>query len=180
MAALSDEQRRFLKEQNIPLSIVYDASGLSRASYQSIMRDLGMEFAYGVTPCKRSGHSLRTRAGDCIQCDTSKIAYQLRHNESGFVYVAYSRSAKLLKIGVANNIQERLRNLNSQGYGGIKDWEMAFYKEYSEAGKVEMQVHNLLAQYQTVKTYFKTGSHVECRELFNCDVGIAVNFIKNM
>ncbi len=178
MAILSDQQLEFLESQNIPLSRVFDATGMSKKEYQDAMRSLGMEFAYGVSPCKKSGHTLRTRAGHCVQCDTSKVAYQLRHNESGLVYVAYSNRLKLAKIGVAKDIDDRLRNLNSQGYGGAKDWTVKFHKKFNKAGQVEFEIQKTLEQFREVRSYTKTGNAVECRELFNCEPDMVVKLIK--
>lgn len=177
MATLSDEQIQFLKENNISLSMVFDATGLSKKSYQEVMDGLGIEFAYGVTPCKKAGHTLRTRAGHCIQCDKAKIAYQRRYNENGIVYVAYSEKLSLTKIGVAKDVNDRLKNLNSHGYGGTKDWKIYSHREYKMAGQKEMQIHRQLAAHQAIRNYEKGGNIVECRELFDCKPNIAVQYL---
>ncbi len=160
--------------------MVFDASGLDKKTYKEVMDELGIEFAYGVTPCKRAGHTLRTRAGHCIQCDTAKIAYQLRYNESGIVYVAYSEKLSLTKVGVAKNVNERLKNLNSHGYGGTKDWKIYSRKECKMSGQIEMQIHKYLAVHQALRNYEKAGNIVECRELFHCRPDMAIEYLQKI
>ena len=75
MAEPSDDQRKFLRDQKLPLSFLFDASGMRKVDYEAVMKRDEKFFAFGVTPCSKGGHSLRTRSGHCIQCDTAKIAY---------------------------------------------------------------------------------------------------------
>jgi hypothetical protein len=61
------------------------------------MKGLGKLVAFGVYPCAAKGHTLRTRAGHCIQCNTANLSYLKRMNESADVYVAWSKGSKLVK-----------------------------------------------------------------------------------
>jgi len=123
MSTLSKEQRDFLRHHKIPENLVFDATGLKRKEWQSQMEQLGLRFAFGVGKCKR-GHTLRSRAGNCIQCETANIAFTNRHYDDGFVYIAYSLEKILLKVGVAKSIKKRMNSLNSLGYAGANDWKV--------------------------------------------------------
>jgi hypothetical protein len=108
---------------------------------------------------------LRTRSGHCAQCDTRTLAYQGRHHSPGYVYIAGSLSAKLLKIGTAIDIEQRKSNLRHQAYGGIHDWEMLFYAKVDNGGKVEGDALRLLRSFKITRTYEKDGSLQDASEL---------------
>ena len=107
MADLTRDQIDFLYSQEIPLSHVFDATGMRKVDYAKVMKDAGFSFAYGTTPCAKGGHSLRTRQGHCIQCSTSVISYQTRYRAPGYVYIAGSPGARLLKIGTTDELDRR-------------------------------------------------------------------------
>ena len=70
MTKLTDSQTKFLGTQGIPLSQVFDATGMKSSEYKQIMKDIGMVVAIGVTPCDASGHTLRTRhCSELFDCD---------------------------------------------------------------------------------------------------------------
>ena len=175
MALLTPNQSSFLLQQNIPLSRVYDASGLTKSVYGRIMSDLGLVVAYGVTPCKASGHTLRTRSGHCCQCTTAALAFLLRFDDRAHVYIANSKKLGLTKIGVAKECVDRMRNLNSHGYGGASDWSHCYSQEVDRAGLVEFYAHNLLEKFRVSRSYVRTGRQIECQELFICNVETAQN-----
>ncbi len=75
MAKLNKQEINFLIEMEVPLEKTFDATEYSAAYYKSIMRRQDLWGAYGVTPCSAFGHQLRTRAGHCLQCNTSTISY---------------------------------------------------------------------------------------------------------
>ena len=168
MSKLTDEQIDFLLSQKISLSGVFDATGLPKDDYRKLMKELGKSFAFGVAPCKAMGHTLRTRAGHCIQCDHAKIAYQLRHDEAGAVYLAGSYSAKVIKVGMASDYKGRVARMNAYGYGGFSDWCELAYLSVDRAGQVEFETHRLLSPYLHPISYVRDGASVECRELFSC------------
>lgn len=178
MATLSSAQLQFLERQAIPLSRVFDASGMSKSEYQQVMSDLGMIVAFGVSPCREAGHTLRTRAGHCAQCNTAALAFVMRYDDRAEVYVACSSQIALTKIGAANGYQERMRSLNSQGYGGATDWNVNFHFECEKAGRVEFLAQQKLNQYRVTRAYVKTGRAVACQELFDCNVTLAVKAVK--
>lgn len=173
MADLTDAQIAFLRSQYIPLSKVFDASGIAKADYQSAMKELGKCFAYGVSPCGKGGHTLRTRAGHCIQCDHSKIAYMMRHESRAFIYIAASASGRLIKVGSSINVADRHEKLNRYRYGGQNDWQIIATADCATAGKVELETHRRLAQFATEGDYERAGRRQRCYELFRCNFGDA-------
>jgi hypothetical protein len=171
---LTKEQKSFLFTQKIPFSEVFDATGFSKAEYQDRMREQNKLFAFGVTPCKKFGHALRSRAGHCIECDTSRIAYQRRHHIKGIVYIAGTHSKGLLKIGCTNDIGDRLQDLNMGGYGKAQDWEILLSAHgVQDAGLIESKAHFNLRDYNVFGTYIKQGKENECYELFKCSYKMA-------
>ncbi|MES2414512.1 MAG: hypothetical protein V4614_11965 [Pseudomonadota bacterium] len=182
MASLSNQQLRFLKEQGVSLSQVIDASGLSSKDRVTKMETLGASFYYGGAICKAGGHSLRTKPGHCIQCDTSKIAYQLRHTASGHVYLAYSWSRQYAKVGYSKAYpEERVGFLCRENYGNANDWELKHTIFVSKsAGRYEFNIHARLEQYRKPVLYEKYGGvFVECREIFSCPLPIAGSAFEN-
>ncbi|MFI0848420.1 GIY-YIG nuclease family protein [Mesorhizobium sp. IMUNJ 23232] len=93
------------------------------------------------------------------------MSYQKRHNSPGYVYIAGSRSAKLLKIGTAIDIEQRARNLRNQVYGGIRDWVMLFTAKVENGGKTEREAIRQLQAYRVRQTYNKDGSDQEAGEM---------------
>ena len=175
MAELSAAQLEFLRSQGISPGMLFDASGLRRKDYSRLMDDLGVYFAFGVSECSAGGHSIRTKFGHCIQCDTSKIAYATRHAKGGFVYVAASQTAALTKIGMSSNLLERVNNINAYQYGGASDWLICCYAEVDEAGHVEFQTQDMLAEFRVDGDYIRAGRRQKCYELFRCSSDVAEN-----
>lgn len=176
---VSPDQMRFLQAQSIPLSRVFDASGMPRTTYQLLMRELEMFIAVGVSPCRKAGHTIRTSAGHCAECNTAALAFLRRHYESGVVYVAVSVRIGLVKIGTTLSTQARIKTLNGFGYGGATDWKIHFQQSCDRAGRVEFLAQNTLAKYRTYRTYVKTGNTVNCQELFSCNALVATTAVKS-
>ena len=152
MATLTQEQLTFLLRYEIAPSRVFDATGHSRDEYQAIMEALDMLIAYGVSPCRRAGHTLRTRAGHCIQCTPANLSYLRRYDEHGDVYVAESVANSVTKVGTSRQVVERVRNLNDRRYGGCSDWVLVHQAAASRAGRVEVAVHQKLSKYAVCRS----------------------------
>lgn len=161
---LSKEELAFLKSQNLTADDVYDGRGQSASIWKARARALNRTIVFGA-PCQKAGHRLRTRSGHCAQCDTSKISYQHRYHSPGYVYIAGSRAARLIKIGTAIDIEQRLRNLRYQEYGNIRDWVMLFTARVKNGGEVERNALHLLKHCQVIRTYDKDGSPQDAAEL---------------
>lgn len=171
---LTEEQRNFLESQNVPLSSVFDASGLSKKEYIELMRDLEKDIAFGVSPCRKAGHTLKTRAGHCIQCDPARIAFQRRHSQSGWIYIAGSINKHFIKVGFTSDIKKRESTLRSQHYGGTSDWKIIYSsKIMKDGGQAEFQIHSALNDYFSPRTFIKSGKEIFCYEIFDCDYNTA-------
>lgn len=179
MTFLSREQVYFLKSQGISPAQIFDATSVNNKSERIIQMDfLELYFYIGNSPCQKSGHLLRTKAGHCIQCDHSKIAYQLRSSAAGYVYLAYSKSNSLAKIGFTKNMPtERVFFLAKECYANSDDWVLHKYVRFEkEAGKKEFEIHSILEKHLLPVKYEKTkGKVVLCREVFSCTLELALN-----
>lgn len=178
MSKLTANQRMFLKRHGVSLSLVFDASGLSKAQRVSLMEQLDKKFYYGGPPCKKAGHTLRSKAGHCIECETANIAFQLRSSQSGYVYIAYSHRGQCAKVGSTSaGPKERVAFLASYGYANCADWGLIESAHLtSNAGAKEFQIHSLLEPFQRGVLYEKQdGVEVECREVFFCELAQALS-----
>jgi hypothetical protein len=172
MTELSKEQKDFLKQHNIPTSMVFDATGMRRKDWVQQISDLGLRFAYGTTPCRNGKHTLKTKAG-CIQCHPEYIEFINRYYKNGYVYLACSPQQKLIKVGVAIKVKGREQSLNRLGYAGATDWEVLHSVKVDGAGQIEFAIHSELAQHNVAETYIRDGRQVVCREVFRCDMRAA-------
>lgn len=180
MAVLTDEQAGFLKHHKISLGSVFDATGLGRNDYRAAMKLLGKDVAIGVTPCQKGGHSLRSRSGHCVQCNSASLAFQKRYSDTGYVYVAGSRALQVLKVGFTTDIPQRISSLVSFGYAGASDWECLHWAECENAGKVEFDVHSALAVYAAPTAYIRDGKQVNCLETFSCGIETVVTALNRI
>ncbi len=169
MLQLTKEQLDFLNHHNIPLSSVFDASGLTPKEYKPLMKDLDKSIAIGVTPCKKGDHILRLRTGHCIICNPEGFAHFNRHHENSYVYVAASKNCMKLKIGFTKDILNREESLNRTNYAGMNDWKIIYYIQCKNAGKIESKIQSGLSQFYSPGEYQKEGRIVACYELFQCD-----------
>ncbi|MDZ4287862.1 MAG: GIY-YIG nuclease family protein [Prosthecobacter sp.] len=178
MAQLSDDQKRFLEKQRIPLSRVFDASDMQRCQYQELMKELDMLVAIGVSACSKGGHTMRTRKGHCVQCGTHNLAFLLRYEEAGEVYVAVSRQGNFVKVGMAGLASVRQESLNRLGYGGVSDWIIRYKISCRKGGSVEFRAHNLLAAYRLGERHSANGGLHSHQELFDCDFSVAIQAVE--
>lgn len=167
MAKLTQEQLNFLKEQSISLEEVFDATGMNKKDYLDHMRANNLLIAYGVSPCRKGGHTLKTRYGHCVMCDTSKIAYVKRKRQQGYVYVAISLKEKLTKIGCTNNVFNRVKKLNDASYGDISDWQLFVYSHQQSMGEVEHNIQKEFTCHQVVRKFFKENKMVDASEIYD-------------
>lgn len=88
---LTREEMLFLQSQGMSPGDVFDTKGRPPKAVKDEAKSAGKRLLLGA-PCQAKGHRLRTRAGHCVQCDPSKIAYQRRTEVPGDVYLAVSKS----------------------------------------------------------------------------------------
>lgn len=179
MATLTQDQISFLESHGIAPSQVFDASRCrSAAERERRMEEQELHFYFGGALCAKAGHSLRSKKGFCIQCDTAKIAYQRRSTASGYIYLAHSATTGLIKIGFTkHHPQERAALLRDQRYANAADWDVKRLAKFDrDAGRKEFAIHAALASHQKTITYEKTaGEYVDCREVFSCDLETAIS-----
>ncbi len=177
---LTQNQLLFLERHRIPVDQVFDATGLSKSDYRKQMKDGGFLIAIGLSRCRRKNHALKDRYGHCVVCHPANIAIQKRETTPGDLYVMYSPSNKLVKVGVANSSTERLISANKQGYGNIKDWKLKFSVRIDDSGQAERIIHNLLAKYKQERQFVKGGTIVVAKEIFKCSGKRAIEVIESV
>jgi len=170
---ITNEQLKFLETQKISLDKIFDATGLSKTEYHKTMKEMDKIIAIGVTPCAKSSHSMRTRNGHCVQCNTATIAFLERHYEKGYIYIAGSKMEEVVKVGFASDINNREQSLNDEGYGEINDWKILFQVRCKDAGKIEFHTHKKLNKYLTNRSYLKNNKRNECYEILRCSYSLA-------
>ncbi|MER8809234.1 GIY-YIG nuclease family protein [Mesorhizobium australicum] len=173
---LNRDEIAFLQSQNLTAGDVYDGRKQAASAWKAGVRAAGLTVVLG-TPCHNGGHRLRTRSGHCAQCDTSKLSYQKRHHSPGYVYIAGSRSAMLLKVGTTIDIEQRTRNLRNQAYGGFCDWVMLFTAKVANGGKTEGEAIRRLKAFRVLRTYAKDGSQQEAAEMLRTSFTKAINAV---
>ncbi len=179
MTTLTQEHVQFLERQGIPFSQVFDATGLKKSEYKTQMDALGLSVAIGVTPCAASGHTMRSKAGHCVQCGTHHLAFQKRYAETGTIYIAASKQLGLTKVGTSQNLESRIHNLRSYGYGGANDWTVIHAVTMPKAARFEFHVHRALSETRKVRSYIKDGFRVDCQELFECSPEMALKCLND-
>ena len=170
---ITKEQLKFLETQKISLDKIFDATGLSKTEYHKSMKEADKIIAIGVTPCAKFSHSMRTRNGHCVQCNTATIAFLERHYEKGYIYIAGSKKEEVIKVGFASDINNREESLNDEGYGEINDWKILFQVMCKDAGKIEFHTHKKLNKYLINRSYLKNNKKNECYEIFSCSYSLA-------
>lgn len=166
---MTNEERSFILEQGLPIELFIDAEGRSVKLFEEEMKEMGKAFAYNTTPCAKSGHTIRTRSGHCAQCDTSNIAFTLRHISFGLVYIAGSQKGQLIKIGTTSSKDARAETLNSTKYGNQIDWEILFSFKCTNAGEVENEAHKILISFAVTDIKYLHDNHKQkSNELFRC------------
>jgi hypothetical protein len=169
MAKLTKLQINFIQKMELNIHDLFDASGLRARDWKMQMKELGKLVAFGVTPCSSYGHTLRTRAGHCLQCNTANLSYLKRMSEAADVYVCWSEASKMAKIGLSKDSYKRLESLNYFKYGGVNDWELKLIYECDNAGEIENRAHRILSAYSKMGvTYMNVGVERYCSEIFKC------------
>lgn len=167
MAKLTKRDEQFLTRHGISLDLLFNASGMPSWQWKARMREEGKLFAFGVS-CLR-GHSLKTRSGNCIRCSTANIAYQMRSERDGYVYIARSAGRRLTKIGFsADDPWNRIYIANLEGYAGASDWRVVQQHYGMNAGRLELALHAALREHWKPQTWYRNGRWCEAREVYGC------------
>jgi hypothetical protein len=172
---LKNDEMAFIKHHKIPISYIFDGTGMSREEYRQFGRDNEKLVVLNVSCCKAHGHTMRTRTGACLQCSPAALVYLARHHKQSFVYIAGSKKGRVVKVGLSIDPTIRENGLNSSEYGGNSDWVMLFTKDCTAAGRVEADTHTLLSKHQAVASYIGSDKSISCcTEIFNCSYKVAV------
>ncbi len=168
MAPFTDDERRWLAWHGFSTDDVYDGRGQSQATRRRAAKAAGKILVLGP-PCRAKGHRLRTRSHHCVQCDPKKLAYQKRFSAEQYVYIAASRSAKLIKIGTCVHCGQREGQLRSEKYGDVGDWELIYSIEVRNAGEIEEHTRARLSKYRApARPYWKDNIEQYATELLLC------------
>ena len=171
---LTPTELSFLSKQGLGPNDVMDVRGKPQWLWFRRIEEENKTVALG-SRCRAAGHRLRSRRGHCVQCDTSKLAYQARHSADQYVYIAGSRSAGLIKIGTCRDCDQRENQLQSESYGGAGDWNIVYSVEVRNAGAVEDSARSSLSRYIVARGYWKNGSRQTAIELLQCSFSRAQN-----
>lgn len=179
---VTKEERDFITQQGLPEELFFDVNGQSIDDYISQkMKSIGKVFAYNSRPCNEYGHTLRTRAGHCIQCDTARIAFILANVSFGTVYIAGSIKGQLIKIGTTSSKESRADSLNRTKYGNLTDWEILLSFRALGAGSIEFEIQKRLKQYAATDIKYSHDSHDQrSYELFRCSYIRAKDSLKDV
>lgn len=140
------------------------------------MKTLGKIFAFNSTPCDQNGHTIRTRSGHCIQCDTARIAFILRHVSFGTVYIAGSLKGQIIKVGTTSSKEGRSDSLNRTKYGNLDDWEILLSLRCLSSGKLEFETHKSLQSFAATDIKYVHEKHnQQTYEIFRCSYSRAKN-----
>ena len=174
-AKLSKDDNRILKAHGIARSQMFDASGMRRSEYHPYMKAIGKYFAYGVTPCRNAGHTLRSRVGRCIQCEPAAISFMRMQDRTAYVYIAGSKSLRFVKIGHSQDPEKRIYDGNCAGYGGASDWRVLTMVSVDKAPEIEQDVQARLAEHAAPTKYHMGDKLTTGRECFACGYPEALN-----
>jgi len=180
MAKLTSVQKAQIKRHKIPLSKIFDASGLTQQQAIKAMSENKEIVMVNGLLCKNdNNHVLRARYGHCVECNPSAITFQSRKRAEGEIYLAGSQSTGLLKIGMAQDTLRRKSQLRKLKYGGASDWDILASAKAFKAGLVEYTAQQELSKFQVHATYSKDGRDQACFELFEASHKVALDaFIK--
>lgn len=178
---LTAEERAFLDRWGVAEADVLDGRKTPKKWWKNYRdNNLGVEvkLIFGQ-PCKKGGHRLRTVHGHCVMCNDNAMLRVKRRRDKYCLYLAYSSSAGLVKIGTSQDIDRRLVDINRYGYGGFTDWIMIWSsKPFSGASRFESWVQGELAEYRENVKYSKHGNDKISNEVFRCSPDVAIEAIK--
>ena len=185
MARLTAEQIKYLTDKGISLADVFDASSYLKSSdWKFAMRAQGKNYAFGVEPCRKAQHSLKSRSGHCIQCNPQSISQRRQYRAPGLVYVAGSKRMGWIKIGMVEGgtgeLGKRVKELNIVRYGGAGDWEVVATVKSPMAGEFESKIHGRLKEHSVTAYYDRADGRHKCREIFSCKLSDAERALRDI
>lgn len=174
---MKEELLEFIEEQGLDISMFFDANGNTISYIKEEMKSKNKIFAFNSTACQSNNHTTRSISGHCIECDTARIAFTLRHYNLGEVYIAGSIKGELIKVGYTNNVEKRAKSLVASNIGGVNDWKIIFHIYVMNAGMIEQQIQSELEPYLTELQYYNDSHLQMSKEIFKCSFSKAKNTV---
>lgn len=175
---LSADEVRFLARHGYSEEDIYDGRYQSKEGRAGAAKEAGKHLVLagviGRGNCGSMGHRLRTRAGHCIQCKPTNIAFQRREDTPGYVYIAGSLSGRIIKIGTTGDLNQRENQMRAEGYGGSKDWIVLFSLYVDRGGAFERGASDRVNGKRVYRTYTKDGIEQGAVELHLCSFSEAL------
>ncbi len=169
---LTKEQKDFIKKHKISEDLLIDANGSGMSDeLKQALTDTKRVLTYNTSGCAvNADHGFTTIEGYCVECDTDKIAVALRTYKTGYIYIAGSIKAHLIKVGSSNETKDRIKALNiaTTKNGGYDDWELLFQAKTETLGKVERMFQQKLSDYKSSAQYEKGSKIQNGGELYRC------------
>jgi len=169
---LNKEQKDFMKKHQISEDLLFDANGEGFSEeLKRNMFDSQKVLAYNVGGCEgNADHNFVNIEGDFVQGDLDKIPFALRTYKTGYIYIAGSIKAHLIKVGSSNEVKDRIKSLNisTAKSGGYDDWELLLQAKTTTLGKVERLFQQKLSEYKSSAQYEKHGKIQNGGELYRC------------
>lgn len=177
---LNKEQKDFIKKYKISEELLFDANGEEMS--EDLIRNMSeakKSFAFNVRNCSENPeHNFITIGGDCPQVEVEKIAFALRENKTGYIYIAGSKRGELILVGSSNETKDRVViNTATFKYGGFDDWELLFHAKTETLGRVERLVQGQLKDYKAAYQYEKSGKLQNGGDLYRCSYNKAKDSI---
>lgn len=90
------------------------------------------------------------------------------------IYIAYSPSLHIFKIGITSNPRARLSQLKTTGIGEVKDWDYHFVRKVGTitAHAYEVEISRQLYSHNIQLNYLNCTGADYSRELYQCDIKI--------
>lgn len=168
----------FLVKYDIEVTDVFDASGMKKKEWREAIEGTDYKLIMNAGFCNKEFHNLKTRAGHCAICNPRNLRLQERYYESGYIYIAHSETLDLIKIGVSNDPDNRIRVMNDQGYGDFNDWTLEYNEYLSKPYQIESAAHNYLNDYRFDITFERLGITETSREIFDCSIEEGIEAIE--
>jgi len=168
MSAFTEEELQFLRKHRFSEDEVHDGRFQTKTGREMAAKAAGKILVLSNTKCRAMGHRLRTRAGHCIQCNPTNIAFTARESSRGNVYIAGSLSGRVIKIGAAKDIAQRERQLRAERYGGFADWSILLHLEVDNVGKIERDISSRISGNRVFNDYVKDGREQLAIEIIRC------------
>lgn len=167
---ITDDELNLIDSYAIPEDKVMHANGMKGEELINKMRENDCWVAYGASPCRSEGHTVRLRSGHCLGCKPEGLSYLKRHYTEAFLYLAYSGISNLYKIGESENPKKRILELNQEAYGGNKDWILISSKKFENCGLIESLIHRIIRKNKRNGQYIHSSEGlVNSREMFSLD-----------